>query len=127
MIQTTVIGSGTRTATFNTDTISNDGDYLGIKFYLDITAVSGTTPTLDVKLQAFDKLSGKFFDILGASFSQKTASGQDDLIVYPTVAAVANRAVSQPLPDLWRVLATIGGTTPSFTFSLGADQIDPNM
>jgi len=45
-------------------------------FYLDVTAVAGvTSPTLDVKIQEKDKVSGKYFDIV--AFTQKTAIGSE--------------------------------------------------
>lgn len=40
------------------------------------------------------------------------------LVVANGVTVSANKAVSHPLPTSFRAVATIGGTTPSFTFSL---------
>ncbi len=37
--------------------------------------------------------------------------------------AAANSIANAILPRTWNVLATIGGTTPSFTFSVGASLI----
>lgn len=77
--------------------------------YLDVTAYSGTTPTLDVKLQ--DSVDGgtTWVDIDGGAFTQKTATGQQYIVVLLRRAASAIRAY-----------ATIGGTTPSFTFKAEA-------
>lgn len=119
MIQITVLPSAARSATFNGQKIENLGDHRGIKLYLDITAVTGSSPTLDIKLQSFDKLSEKWFDIPAAAFAQKTGTGQDDLTIYPTVTDTANESVADLLPDTWRIVATLGGTDPVFTFSLG--------
>lgn len=114
----TVLGSAARTASGNSGDM--DHNKVGIMLFLSITAASGTTPTLDVKLQAKDPTSGTYIDVPGAAFAQKTAAGTDSLVIYPGVAATANRSVSTVLPNLWRLVWTIGGTTPSFTFSVGA-------
>jgi hypothetical protein len=90
---------------------------------LDITAASGTTPTLDVKLQRFDVTSGQYVDVAGAAFAQKTTTGTDDLVVYPGATVTANRSISSVLTDTYRVLWTVGGTTPSFTFSVGGSLV----
>lgn len=121
MLQITVLGSASRPATFNGEDIRNSGDMAGIKLYLDVTAITGT---LDVKLQSKDLLSGKYFDIAGASFSQKSGVLQDDLILSENITPIANRAVSQILPDIWRVVCTI--VTGPVTFSLGGVLFNPN-
>jgi hypothetical protein len=74
--------------------------------YLDVTAASGTTPTLDIDLEVKDPLSGQWFTLVSLTqatgvTTQRLATGLADL------ADVVFRAV-------W----TIGGTTPDFTFSL---------
>jgi hypothetical protein len=115
-----LFASAARIATVNGSDVNN-WRHRGIRLWLDITAVSGTTPTLDVKLQGKDRISGVYVDIPSAAFAQKTANGSDDLLVYPGVAETANRSVSDVLPKTFRVVATIGGTTPSFTFSLSGE------
>ncbi len=116
----TVIASAARTATVNSEDQENRGAR-GVRLFLNVSAASGTTPTLDVKVQVKDPISDAFIDLPGAAFAQKTsASGLDELTIYPGVTVAANRAVSQPLSQRWRVVATIGGTTPSFTFSVAA-------
>ncbi len=117
-----VFSSAARTTTTNSSDVSKITGK-GVKLYLDITAASGSTPTLDLKVQAKDALSDKYFDIVGASFAQKVTTGQDDLVVYPGVAETANRSVSDVMTKTWRIVATIGGGTPSFTFSIGAEYI----
>lgn len=121
-VEATVLASAARTATLNSaDQVNYDAR--GVRIFLDISAVSGTSPTLDVKLQSKDALSGVYVDDPGSVFAQKTATGTDELTVYPGVTTSANRARSAPLPRTWRVVCTIGGTTPSFTFSVGASYI----
>lgn len=91
----------------------------GVHLVLNITAASGTTPTLDVKVQRFDQLSGVYVDLAGGAFAQKVGTGSDDLIIYPGVTVTANRSVSSCITEGFRCVYTIGGGTPSFTFTLG--------
>jgi len=93
-------------------------------FFLNITAVSGTTPTMTVKIQYKDTLTGTYVDVPGGAFAAKTSAGVDSLTIYPGVISTANRSVMLPLGDEFRAVATIGGTTPSFTFSLSFDGIE---
>lgn len=118
-VEITLLASAARTATANTADQTNY-NHRGAVFTLDVTVVSGTTPTLDVKIQALDTLSGKYADIPGAAFAQKTAANTSQLVVYPGVAETANVSVSDVLPRKFRAVCTIAGSTPSFTFSLGA-------
>lgn len=121
-MRVTIFPSAARTATAN----SPDQSWPGFKaavFVLDISAVSGVTPTLDVKIQYQDHISGNYVDIPGAAFAQKSATGTDSLLLFPGVAETANREVSVSQGEVWRAVATIGGGTPSFTFSLSAQLI----
>ena len=72
---------------------------------LEVGAVSGTTPTLDVKLQESDDNS-TFTDISGATFTQVTAANSSQ------VKRLAELNVSRK--RYIRAVATIAGTTPSF-------------
>jgi len=76
-----------------------------ITFFLDVTAVSGTAPTLDVYIDIQDPVSGKWVN--QDKFPQVTATGTWALSVYVRSNKYAVRWV-------------LGGTTPSFTFSVGA-------
>lgn len=116
-IENDVVASQTVTVTTNLSDFS-DNSATGAIFMLNITAASGTTPTLDLKLQAKSAKQGIYIDIPGASFAQKTAAGTDMLVVAPGVTVSANKAVAMVLPVTMRWVATIGGTTPSFTFSI---------
>ena len=79
-----------------------------LTFQLDVTAASGTTPTLDVLVQ--DSTDGVNFFTL-ATFAQAVT-------IAHTVQRV-NMSTNKPLDKL-RVSYTIGGGTPSFTFSVTA-------
>jgi len=92
----------------------------GIIIYLNCTAVSGSSPTADCKLQGYDALADVWQDIAGAAFAQVTAAATQTLTVYPGVAETGNVSVSDVVPALLRVHSTIGGSsTPTVTFSLG--------
>lgn len=69
-------------------------------------AGTGTTPTLDVKLQDSDAVGGTYADIPGAVFTQidDTAGGSIQGIQVDASGAKA----------FIRAVATIAGTTPSF-------------
>ncbi len=73
---------------------------------LQVGTVSGTTPTLDVKLQESDTSGGTYTDIPGAAIAQVTASTKID-------------GIDAKRTKRWfRALATIAGTTPSFALSV---------
>ncbi len=75
-----------------------------MKAILDVGAASGTTPTLAVKFQ--ESADGSTWaDITGATFAAKSAAGFEEMSF-----RCSKRYV--------RAVATIGGTTPSFTFSV---------
>ena len=102
-VEETVVTSAARTATGNSGTLSGYGGATTLRAQLDVTAASGTTPTLDVKIQ--DTLDGTNWNDLVA-FTQATATTREI------------KTVTTPFSDRLRVLYTIGGTTPSFTFSV---------
>ena len=52
-----------------------------------------------------------------------SVGGPTDLVVYPGIGETSNRAVSDVLSSAWRLVATFGGSSPSFTFSVGAEYI----
>lgn len=102
----TVDGSGA-----SKEIVSGEG-----AFYLDVTAASGTAPTLDVDVEEQDLVSGKWFSVL--SFAQASAVTQERLIS----PSPANNGAPAPggLPGRrYRVSWVVGGTTPSFDFRVG--------
>lgn len=93
----------------------------GVELYLDLTVVSGTSPTLDIDVEVKDPSSGKYFTL--ASFPQQTAAGTAKLTIYPGINHAANTYESKPLARIYRAKWTIAGTSPSFTFSLGRHRL----
>lgn len=80
-----------------------DGPCFGL---LVVGAVSGTTPTLDVKYQECDTSGGTYADITGATHAQVTASSKTTRINFRR----SKRWV--------KAIGTIAGTTPSFAFAV---------
>jgi hypothetical protein len=71
---------------------------------LDVLAASGTSPTLDVKIQ--ESADGSTWSDL-ITFTQKTGVGREE-----------KSAVPDNAKPYKRVSYTIGGTNPSFTFDV---------
>ncbi|MCA1841964.1 MAG: hypothetical protein LC792_01985 [Actinobacteria bacterium] len=101
--------SGAETATGN-DTGLELGDHTDMRLKLDVTAVAGTVPTLDVTLEtSFDNGVTDAWRTLGA-FAQKTA--------------VSSERKAFAGCDRWvRSRRTIGGTTPSVTYSISGEAV----
>ena len=108
--------TGAKTATGNGATQTNY-DSSGAVIVFNVGAVSGTTPTMVLKLQGSSDGGTTFYDLPNAATVSITATGVYVLSVYPGVTVAANAAVSHPMPRTWRVVWTIGGTTPSFAIT----------
>ena len=94
----------------------------GLRLFLDVNGVSGTSPTADFSVQVYDPLGAVWSSLGGASFVQATAAGQQTLTIYPGIAETANVSVSDHIGGEYRVNFTIGGSdTPTLNFSLSAE------
>lgn len=102
----TLLGSSTQTASTNSTGIEL-GDRAMWRGTLDVTAASGTTPTLDVTLQT--SADNSTWRTLG-TFTQKTTTGSERKSF-----AGCDRYV--------RATSVIAGTTPSFTFSIAGEAV----
>jgi len=128
----TIFASGAKGSGANNSNPVTNHSGKGAMFWLDITAVSGTSPTLDVKIQGYDQTGGDWIDLAANvagnaayAFAQKTGAGQDQLAVYPGLTASANAVCTGIIPNQIRAVATVGGSsTPTVTFSLSVDFID---
>lgn len=98
-----VVPSAARTASGDSGVLSGWGAASKLRAQLNVTAASGTSPTLDVVLE--DTLDGANFNTI-ATFTQRVAAGRQ--VVDVTGLFTENL----------RVRWTIGGTTPSFTFAV---------
>lgn len=106
-----VLFSGTAGATGNTQSTPKVCRYSkeGV-FFLDVTAASGSSPTLDVTIHTYDEVGGNWH-LLG-TFDRMTATGTD--VGY----------IASGLGEKLSVTYTIGGTTPSFTFKVAVNLKD---
>lgn len=119
--KTVSIFSGALTTTTNSPDFDMSPGSNGLVLLLSITVATGTTPTLDLKVQEKDEINGIYIDVPGAAFAQKTGTGTARLVIHPAVTGSANVAISQIIGKTYRVVATVGGTTPSLTFTLTAN------
>jgi hypothetical protein len=129
--ESNTIDTGTFSATFNGATRTNNNSR-GCKAYIVLGTVSGTSPTLSVQVQeSLD--SGTTWYNVGPASGNLTATGNTlSLMIYPTnfsqtpgatpanltTGATQTLMLNMPLGRTWRLVYTIGGTTPSFQISL---------
>lgn len=117
--EATIIASAAQTATFNSSAFTNH-NHKGVTLIVNTTAFSGTLPTLVVKMQMKDPVSASWVDVPGMVTGEISGTGQTVITMYPGLTVSANSKIDYPLPRTCRLVCTIGGTTPSFTFSVGA-------
>ena len=96
----------TSTATSSSiDLLEYDGDVMLI---LDSAAGGGSSPTLDIKLTECATTGGTYTDLSGATFTQVTGS-----------ASMQTLAINKDESKRFiKIVQTIGGSSPTFTFSI---------
>jgi hypothetical protein len=116
------------TVTGNDTTADNPGINIlsQATLYLTVTAASGTSPTLDIYLQKKLADGSTYQDI--AHFAQVTTSPTNRVMhmitggnkeeAQQTNTLAASTVNSVPFGAIWIISARVGGTSPSFTFSL---------
>ena len=82
-----------------------DGD---VSLILTSAAGTGSSPTLDVKVTDSDASGGTYGDLSGAAFTQVTDSASMQVITFSKDEA--KRYI--------KIVQTVGGSTPSFTFNI---------
>ncbi|MHB8388156.1 MAG: hypothetical protein ACYDBH_01085 [Acidobacteriaceae bacterium] len=85
----------------------------GVTLFINVSVMTGTSPTLTVTIEGKDPVSGQYYTILESAALD--AVGFSTLTVYPGVAVTANQTASAPLPQNWRVTTAVAGTTPAVT------------
>ncbi len=115
-----VVPPAAYTATFNGLPMMPPPVGAALTLFLNVSAVSGTTPSMTSKVQVLDVVSGVWMDVPGAVFPAVTAAGVTTLQIGLGSTPVANVSVNQSVRNQYRVVSTITGTTPSFTFSIGS-------
>jgi len=93
------------TANTNGSSVDTQG-YNSAAVILEVGAVSGTSPTLDVKIQESADAS-TWTDVSGATFTQVTAANNSQIMRIEGLGTSRKRYI--------RAVATVGGTSPSFT------------
>lgn len=88
--------------------------YSGVVLVVDVTTLTGTAPTLTVKVQVKDAgytgATNKYVDLPGCATAAVSSVSTVQLTCYPGVAVAANATVSVALPKYWRVVGTTAGT-----------------
>lgn len=98
-----IVPSAARTTGSNVESGEPFGDMDRVRAQLNVTAASGTTPSLAVFVES--TVDGTNWDAAG-TFAAKTAAGREVINITPWVGRRL------------RVRWTITGTTPSFTFEV---------
>jgi hypothetical protein len=116
-----ILASALRTVSASSADFCND-DPLSIgaaRFYINITAVAGTTPSVTVTIEEYDPTSNTYNPVLVSA--ALTAAGKTVLTIAPGTTAAANVTANTILSRNFRVSYAIGGSaSPSVTFSIGA-------
>ena len=106
-IQASLHDSGSETSSGNSAALDVKHESGPFAFVLDVTAYSGTTPTLDVDIEGYDPLSDKWLVL--TSFTQVGEATGNELKTLDNIAFARIRAA-------W----TLAGTTPDYTFTIAA-------
>ena len=119
--QGTVLASAAQTATIASGSFTNF-NARGATVYVNITAFSGTSPTVQPVFQGQDPVTSNWFNLVVPAAGLAAANGTYVFQLYPGIAVSSTSPVwtyNGVLPRVWRVNFVIGGTTPSITFSAG--------
>ena len=122
-VATTTGDSGAKTATGNGATQTNVGNK-GVFISIVLGTVTGTAPTAVFKVQSSANGGTTWHDIPNAATASLLATGNYGISIYPALTVVAGSVTSNTqaqasgvLARSWRVVWTIGGTTPSFAIT----------
>ena len=99
----TLLASAARTATAAGAAVPGFAAANNLVLQLNVTLASGTTPTLDVVVQ--DTVDGTNYSTI-ATFTQAVSTTREVI------------RLATPFTDTLRAVSTIGGGTPSFTYSV---------
>lgn len=113
--------SAARTASGTGATIANNVGR-GIIVYHNVTAVSGTSPSMVLRMQVQDPVSSAWADLPGVTFPARTATGLYISTVYPGLTTTTVDKLDAAVPRAFRFAWTIAGTTPSLTSSIAVGQ-----
>lgn len=109
----------TAASTGGTSALQVNSLWRGVTVFVNVSAITGTTPTFTVTLQGVDPVSGATITLLATT--ALNATGVHALTVYPGIAVTANVSANTVLPSNWQVIWAIGGTTPAVTATISAN------
>jgi hypothetical protein len=106
MAATIIVASAARTVTGSSGAIPVGSGPATIELELEVTAASGTSPTLVLSIQ---------WSVDGVNFGNNDGTAD----AFASVAAVGNVTKNIPVrAPYMQITWTIGGTSPSFTFAV---------
>lgn len=114
--QITVLEPAIRTATVISPDIAS-ADFDNMLLSVLVTADAGT-PTLNIAVEFWDRASGTWIEL--TALPEITGAGLTLMNIGQNIVTVAVVAENTVLPARLRLNCVIGGSTPSFTFSVGA-------
>ncbi len=106
MAANTLVASAARTATGNSGAIAVGSGAANLELELEVTAASGTSPTMTLSIQWSDD---------GTNFGNN--DGSTDAFAQVTTTGNVTKSIPVRAPYM-QLTWTIGGTSPSFTFSV---------
>lgn len=108
-----VLASAPQTTTITSADIVLDSQANALLFLMNVSAVAGTTPTLQATINGKGPDNVYYPLYVSASI---TATGKTQAYIGPTLP------INIELTPVIQVVFVIGGTTPSFTFSATIEQ-----
>lgn len=105
--------SRARTATPTSYTLYSRGA-TGLAVFISATAVT-STPSVVVTIDGYDPVSATWYNILTSAAIATVSTKR--MVVYPSIAVVANLTAATTIPDTVRVVMT-HGNTDSITYSV---------
>lgn len=90
-----------------------------LKAAVNITSLTGTTPTITVQIQGKDTISGLYFTVLSSAALSTT--GLTVLTVCPGITVTANVSASDIVPGTVRANFVYGGTVTASAGTVGLE------
>lgn len=116
------VASGTTT---QTSTDQANVNFRGAYIIVNVTTLTGTSPTLTPKIQGKDPVSGQYFSLLLAT-AAISAAGTFVYLIYPNAAAGAQGVTQSSgfsLPAHWNIAMTAGGTVTNEAYTVSASYL----
>lgn len=107
--------SGASSSVTGQDVANQSG--IGLTATCDVTAIAGTAPTVVFTVEGKDPISGKYRTLIESASVSSVSTVV--MRVYPGIAVAANVTANDVISGTIRVRATIAGTGPSVTATVG--------